>query len=316
MAKFQSRKFQLTINNPIEYGFTHKIISELLIRSNPDYYCMVDEIGENGTYHTHIFIYSTSPIRFSTLKNRFPQAHIEAAYGSVIQNVEYIKKEGKWAETNKSETSVLDTFEEYGEIPSEKQEEHPELAEIIEDIENGKQTGQIVKEHPKYALKSRNIDDLRETLISEKYSQIIREINVIYLFSQTAVDLIGCIYDKYNPNEVCRITNYGKNGHINFDNYKGQSVIVFDNFNSQIDIEDMLVYLDKYPCELPARYNNHTASYTTVYFISLIPPERQYLFLKGSKDVLLRRFFSRIDKVIEVTDDGEIVETNLKEEKK
>ena len=56
----------------------------------------VDEIATTGTKHMHIFIYSKSPIRFSTLKNRFPVAHIDKANGSVIENRDYLRKEGKW----------------------------------------------------------------------------------------------------------------------------------------------------------------------------------------------------------------------------
>ena len=56
----------------------------------------MDEIATTGTKHMHIFIYSKSPIRLSTLKNRFPVAHIDKANGSVTENRDYLRKEGKW----------------------------------------------------------------------------------------------------------------------------------------------------------------------------------------------------------------------------
>lgn len=87
-------------------------IREILRRFSPAYSCMADEIATTGTYHTHIFLYSPSPMRFSTIKGRFPTAHIEKAYGSAKDNRDYIRKEGRWAETDKAETSVADTFEE------------------------------------------------------------------------------------------------------------------------------------------------------------------------------------------------------------
>lgn len=34
------------------------------------YWCMADEIGENGTYHTHIYIQGRGGINFSTLKKQ------------------------------------------------------------------------------------------------------------------------------------------------------------------------------------------------------------------------------------------------------
>ena len=126
----QSRKYLLTINNPKEHGLTHVEIKKRLLLSNPRYFCMTDEIGENGTYHTHVFSYFHSPIRWSTIKKRFPEAHIDISYGSVKENVEYLKKCGKWADTNKAETNLPDTFEEYGEIPAERNEDYPEMLEL------------------------------------------------------------------------------------------------------------------------------------------------------------------------------------------
>ena len=53
----QSRKWLVTINNPIEKGFTHEKIIEVLEQfKGCVYYCMSDEIGlEEETFHTHIF---------------------------------------------------------------------------------------------------------------------------------------------------------------------------------------------------------------------------------------------------------------------
>ena len=78
----QSRKWALVINNPLEAGLDHSTIKEILQRFSPAYYCMGDEIASTGTYHTHLFFYAPSPVRFSTVKNRFPTAHIEKAYGT------------------------------------------------------------------------------------------------------------------------------------------------------------------------------------------------------------------------------------------
>lgn len=67
----------------------------------------MDEIATTGTKHMHIFIYSKLPIRFSTFKNRFPVAHIDKANGSVTENRDYLRKEGKWQGSDKKQTSIL-----------------------------------------------------------------------------------------------------------------------------------------------------------------------------------------------------------------
>lgn len=38
----------------------------------------------------HIFLYSMSPIRFSTPKNSFPVVHTEKAYGSATHTRDYV----------------------------------------------------------------------------------------------------------------------------------------------------------------------------------------------------------------------------------
>ena len=110
----QARKWLLTINNPLSCGLDHDRLVELLQLFCPDYFCLADEIASTGTYHTHVFLYSASPIRFGTIKNRFPTAHIDKASGTAAENRDYIRKEGKWAETAKVQTSVAGTFLEFG----------------------------------------------------------------------------------------------------------------------------------------------------------------------------------------------------------
>lgn len=311
MTPKQSRKYLLTINNPKKHNLDHAKIKMLLSKSNPRYYCIVDEIGKDGTYHTHVFVIFHSPIRWTSIKHRFPEAHIDIAYGSAHENVDYLTKSGKWENSEKSETNLPDTFEEFGEIPKEKEGINPEMLEIIEDIEAGKTTTEIIKDHPHLALRTAKINELRETLRSDMFSEIKRNITVIYVFSGLNFDLIEYVYKNHHAKDICRITNYGKNGTINFDNYRGQKIIVFDDFKSSIPIESMNVYLCGYPCELPARYSNRAAAFETVYILSYLPLDNQYSSLKGSNEILLHRFINKIDKVVEFTEDGEIIERDL-----
>ena len=97
----QSRGWSLTINNPKDNGFGHDMIIEKLHQFHPRHFCLADEIGESGTYHTHIHLFSHSPIRFSTVKNRFPIAHIEKSMKGSAANRDYITKSGKWADTKR-----------------------------------------------------------------------------------------------------------------------------------------------------------------------------------------------------------------------
>lgn len=306
---FQSRKFLLTFNNPLEYKMTHDEMIRRVQLSNPDYFCLVDEVATTGTPHTHLFIYSRSPIRFSTLKNRFPTAHIDKANGTVAENRDYIRKEGKWATSSKSETNLIDTFEEYGDIPKPCNESNPDMAELIAEIEEGKSTYDIVKAHPKYAFRIKDVDAIRQMILSTIYSEKKRNVEVIYIYGKSGTGKTRGIFKKHHPVDICRITSYKKNNSICFDHYCGQPVIVFEEFASQVPIEDMLNYLDIYPIMLPARYNDKVACYTKVYITSNLSLYQQYVSVQADKPETWKAFLRRINKIVEYTDKGKYTTT-------
>ena len=300
----QSRKWSLVINNPKAVGLDHEAIKEILVKFAPQYYCMADEIATTGTEHTHIFVMSDSPIRFSTLKSRFPVAHIEKTYGSAQENRDYIRKEGKWANTDKSETSVPGTFEEWGRLPSEREEKAPMMAQLIQDVGAGKSTSEIIMENPKFAFRIKDIDLLRQTLLMEKFSKELRQLEVTYLYGATGIGKTYGIFQQFPAENICRITSYrGSNGVI-FDSYRCQDVLVFEEFNSQVPVEEMLSYLDVYPLMLPARYTDKVACYTKVYITSNTPLEGQYWDVQRHHPETWRAFIRRINNVIEFLPDG------------
>ena len=314
MSNSQSRKWALTINNPLDSGLDHRAISEILMLFFPDYFCMSDEIATTGTYHTHIFLYSHSPIRFSTVKKRFPTAHIEKAHGSAVQNRDYIAKVGKWINNEKAETSVEGSFFEYGTLPQEGNEQGTKMSRLIENIKDGKRTAQIVEDLPSLGFRVRDIDILRQTLLLERYSVENRDLTVVYIYGATGAGKTRSIYERHNPRDICRITNYGKNG-IRFDGYNGQPVLVFEEFNAQIPIEEMLNYLDIYPLNLPARYSDRVACYLAVYFTANIPLSAQYKDVQIYRPETWKAFMRRIHKVIEYRRDGTILEHIISDRK-
>ena len=311
-ANPQSRKWMLTINNPQECELNHKSIQMLLNMFCPDYFCLADEIATTGTYHTHIFIYSKSPIRFSTLKNRFPVAHIEKAFGSAKDNRDYIRKEGKWLCDKKAETSVVGSFYEFGTVPNECEERDPKMYKLLQNIKMGLSTTEIIDESPSFAFKSKDIDTLRETYRAEQYLTQNRNLTVTYLYGASGTGKTSGIFKKHPANEICRITDYNIKSGVRFDAYHGQDVLVFEEFNSQIPIEEMLNYLDIYPLTLPARYTDRTACYTKVYITSNIPLNEQYIDVRHNRPETWRAFTRRIDHVYMYMPDGTMEEIYFK----
>lgn len=297
----QYRKYMLTINNPVsdDRNMTHERIKEILSTCSTDYFCMGDEVGENGTFHTHVYVQFKSPIRFKTLSKRFPVAHIDPARGSAQENIEYLKKEGKWAGTSKSNTTVPDSFEEVGTLPLEAASANEEKIQLQALIKDGKTTKEIVEEMPKFSLKTKSIDELRQCLNTEKYKKEFRKVNVTYLYGETGVGKTYHVMKKHGPENICRITSYN-NDRI-FDSYQGQSVLVFEEFDSQIPLSSLLTYLDIYPVELPARYYDRTACYTSVYILSNMRFEDQYRYEHDHQREKWNAFERRINNIFLMT---------------
>lgn len=282
----QSRKWQLTINNPIEKGYTHESIKALL----PDtllYWCMSDEIGENGTYHTHIYICNASGIRFKTLKKKFPEAHLELCKGTSEDNRAYIQKSGKWALSKKNETSIEGTFEESGELPIERKGGKVSLDDAYDLIKMGVPVTQICDEFPALFLQMDKLEFARQIYLREKYKNTRRDPIVTYIYGASRTGKTRSVMDKYGYENVYRITDYKHP----FDNYNGQDIVVFEEFRSSLHISEMLNYLDIYPVELKCRYSNKQALFTKIYVISNIALTEQYPGIDPSSlDAFYHRF--------------------------
>lgn len=267
------RKYQLTINNPTEHGFTHDLIRQNLESlKSLLYWCMCDEIGEQGTPHTHIYAAFKNAVMFSTIQQRFYGAHIEAAKGSHRENRDYIRKEGKWRDTDKAETNLPDTFEESGELPEEMGKYGKQSEAILAMLEDGASNAEILRAYPSAMNHLPRIEQARQTLQEERYREEWRTLHTTYIYGATGVGKTRHVMEKHGYTNVYRVTNYDHP----FDGYKGEPVILFDEFRSSLPLADMLKYLEGYPLMLPARYADKVACFTEIYIISNIPLEKQY----------------------------------------
>lgn len=290
----QSRKYQLTINNPVEKGFTHDYIKEVLKDNFKSlaYWCLCDEQGlKEETPHTHLYLVFSSAARFSKIKKHFPPAHIEIAKGTSQQNRDYIRKEGKWEKDKKKETNFLETFEECGEMPVERQGKRNDLADLYDMIKSGMSNYEIITAETQYLFDVEKIEKARKVILQEEYKNKWRDIDVHYIYGNTGTGKTRYVMEKYGYENVCKITNYNKHP---FDDYNGQPVILFDEYRSSFELKDMLNYLDGYPINLPARYCNRVACYTTVYIVSNLPIHAQHTYIQNNEYVSWLAFLRRI----------------------
>ncbi len=301
----QRHAYQLTINNPLDYNLEHAKIKEILIVSfsTLKYFCMADEIGEQGTFHTHIYVVFSSRVRWSTIKKHFEHAHIEVAHGSAQSNLDYIKKTGKWEDTDKAETTVEGSFEEWGEFPRQRGF-NQDMKELYDLVKDGYSNAEILSINNDYILQIDKLDKLRTTILIEKFKNERRlELKVIYVYGETGLGKTRDILDRHGDANVYRISDYTHP----FDSYDAnQTVMCFDEFRSQIRISDMLNYCDIYPIQLPARYANKFACYNVVYIVSNWKLEQQYEEVQQDSPESWKAFLRRIHEVHIYNVDGTI----------
>lgn len=293
----KSKRFMLTINNPVEHGFDHQTIKDSLGDLYLKYWCMADEVGgEEHTPHTHIYMVGANAIRFSTIKNKFPTANIQEAncFSNSLDCRNYITKSGKWAETKKAETKVEDTFEEWGILPKERPGARTDLEQLYQDIREGKTTAKILRDNPEHLMKITQIERAR-TIILEEAARTERrlDLEVIYVYGATGTGKTKHLYDLFPSNEISRITDYAHP----FDSYALENVLVFEEFRSSLPMGDMLSYLDIYPLMLPARYSNRVAAYHKVFILSNWTLEEQYTNVQRDTPSTWKAFLRRIHKV-------------------
>lgn len=291
----RSRKYQLTINNPFDYGYSHTKINEIMKEVKSIFYCLCDEIGEQGTTHTHIYFICENAMLFSTVQKLFPKAHIEKANGSSKENRDYIRKEGKHETSEKKETNLIDTFEEYGEMPLDKSAKNMKVSEqVLQMLEDDCSNVEIIKAFPSYTTKISQLESARQTLLEDKNKNCWRDIDTIYIYGETGTGKTRFVMDTFGYPNVYKVTNYDHP----FDGYKGEKIILLDEFRSSLPFGDLLQYLDGYPCRLPARYSDRTACFTKAFIISNIPLDEQYRNIQAEQKDSWNSFIRRIKDII------------------
>jgi len=308
----QSRKWQLTFQQShIDDGWTHeRIRQELQGMKSLVYWCMASEVGAlsqedaEPKLHTHLFIASKSPIKASTLANRFPTVHREPCKGSYADNRDYIAKTGRWAGTDKANTTVEGSFEAWGEIPQDIQGGSIE-AVIMQRVLDGATNAEILMEFPSHFRAIRDVEYTRQTLRAEENRNKWRDLEVTYIWGATGAGKTRSVMDGYGYSNVYAVNNYKHP----FDGYAGEDIMLFDEFNTEnfgtkLRIQDMNNYLDGYPLSLPARYSNKIACYDKVFIISNIDLTEQYKEEQRSQPEVRAAFLRRIHKVIQFMPDG------------
>ena len=276
----RGRNWFLTINykenDPLDDNFLLDYIKSESVKFTA---FQLERGEEEGVLHHQVLICFKNARTFESVKNLFPNAHIEKVLGTLEQALEYVTKE---------ETRVNDPLS-YGELPEKGKRN--DLAQIIEMINNGSKLSEIRETFPgQYLRYIKGIKSIYQEIKFEKFRNEFRKLHVCYIYGDTGIGKSRYVLDKYKFENVYRVTNYQNP----FDSYSGEDVLAFEEFRQDISINQLLQYLDGYPLKLPARYEDKTACYTKVYFISNWPFEKQYKDLQATDSKTYQALCRRI----------------------
>ena len=315
----QSRKWLITINNPIEHGFDHARI-KAAVNDLPAllYWCMCDEKGDEcETLHTHVYFVCENGLTHTQVDARFPSFHRDIARGKSSENRAYVLKDGpKFNKQSDGSYSYKDTgghlhegvnfsdtFEEGGKMPVERQGKSRDADIIVGMIKEGATNEEIVNTVASAYRDLEKVERVRSMYRDAQFKNCWRELEVFYIFGRTGSGKTRSVMDAHGYENCYRVTDYKHP----FDTYDGQDVLIFEEFRGSLKHSDMLNYLDGYPLLLPCRYFNRQACFTKVFIITNIPPDAQY----SNVDAESRNaFFRRIHKVVEYKADGGTSEYN------
>lgn len=287
---------------------THEVIKENLHNLKAlEYYCLADEIGEKGTYHTHIFVCFSNPKLYSTMKKRFPHAHFDMIKGNNQDCYNYIRKTGRWTDTAKAETSVEGTFEEWGTLPADggnaPQKEWEIFEQIQKLIDNGLTPREIMSRGV-YMYKYEHI--IKKAYFDKRYNEtpLIREVTIFYHTGEAGS---GKSYEyiklckEYGEENVYLMTDYANGGTAGLDGYNGEQVLFMDEFKSNIPYSLLLILTDKFKADIHCRYKNAYALWSELHISSIFPPHELYKGMvddEQRKRDSIQQFYRRITYIV------------------
>ena len=260
----RTRHFFITVNNPLEKGWTHEKLIATAKTNDLIYYVISDEVGlEKGTPHTHFFICYKNPKSLEKKYKDFEGCDVEEKhdFSTFSQTRDYVLKQGKYAGSSKEDTRVDGTQEEWGCLPRDRKSRLTN-DQIEEKLEKGEDVNNILKDCG--ILKPQMEQGIRN------YHMRLKDKEVPMLKEQTVVLHLGeC--DNYLKKEIKKglddffvVRNYRNP----WDTYQGEKILFLDRYKGQFGYGDFLNIIDNLKVPIDARYQNKKSLWTEVHIIT------------------------------------------------
>ena len=242
------------------------------------YIGQLEEGSEDGYRHWQLLIDGgNSPIRFSTLKNKLPTAHLEPRRGPIQQAIDYVTKET----TRVAEEPRL----EHGTIRLSDEKGRRKDVEVVREavLEKGLSADEVFLQVPESNRMTTMVEKLVAARDRSRHTKP-RQMEAIWFYgppgtgkTSLAIEMGGTSY--------YRVTDYQHT----FDSYSGEEVLILDEFDGEMRLSTLLNVLDIWPTMLPARYTDRVAAYSQVILVSNEAPWSFYSWETPSRRQALAR---------------------------
>lgn len=269
-APKQARNYCFTLNN----------WTEAELKSLKDWdsikYCVVGkEVGENKTPHLQGYMEFAQPMRFSTIKGKFPRIHLEARRGSAKQAADYCKKDGN--------------FEEWGQIS--KQGARTDIHDFSDGIKAGKRMRDLAMDDPVTFIKYHKGFGAFKRLVDKKRDE---KPYVEWRYGPTGVGKTFAVVSRYGQDNV-----YMKDCSKWWDGYDDEPIVLWDDFDAtdfkMADNREFLRAIDQYAYSGQIKGGYVNINPKGIYITCEHPPSHFW------SDTFLAQVMRRIDCVVHCT---------------
>lgn len=241
------------------------------LKESCEYVCWgLERCPSTGREHWHVYLRFARRTRFNAVINllRTNRVKIFMAKGTEQQCLEYCHKTGKHAALR---PLTLSTGE-LGEIKPDagRQGKRSDLQDLGERIIAGAPMLEIARADPVNFIRyNRGLQALAD--ITRPPPPIMRPVTVFYLWGPTATGKSWRVISRApTPYTV-------ESGPHPWDGYNGETTLLFEEWrSSKWEITTMNRILDCYIMQLPCRYKNKYAEWTTVFITSNDSPAQTY----------------------------------------
>lgn len=240
----------------------------------------VYEVGDSGTGHVQLFLFSKNPIKFFSLQKKFPHSNIDALKGSYDDAYAYTYKTGKHADkkhTQRCEPVIWgEWFGDNSDLPR---------GGIFDQIDallsTGKKPSDIYAMGAKYAH-YRGATETAYTAMLKESIPPMRTNTVTYHCglpgtgkSYSRMSLI----ERYGKDEVYVVNDYSHP----WDMYNYEKCVFMDELREDsLSIPELLAICDDYTCQLSCRYTNKISNWSELHIASVYPPETLFSEMRHS----------------------------------